>query len=395
MADTSSFIGEIDSPQNIGQLIEEHNPPDELIETLSCEASPQSGRRVPVENSMARRATVAPDSPSPWHGATEAPHATVAHHATVEHPAMVKGELRVPNTINFRLFPTLDPFAKAVYYELFLLSHGFSRDTCVIGLAKLAQLVLMSQRKVQNTITYLERRGLVRRLQPVLGGPAKGIVYQVLIPAGDLAPHATAAGSTALAPGASLAQDATVAPDTSVAQRATNKDDDDDDDDELKNNHHQRDRKRLVIVKDNENHRGAAPPRERNPPDGSAFDLVRDAYEKATGNRWSRSDTEAYEKHRLGGVRAADIISTLEAVVMRTPTKINSFKYFVREIVAIPDGRQRAWQKKQLKNIVSRIRDNSVGRADYTAIDFREDVKCACAREGVVFNDDLYNELVG
>ena len=48
-----------------------------------------------------------------------------------------------------------------VYYELFLLSHGFRRDTCVIGLVKLAQLVLMSARKVQNTITYLERRGLI------------------------------------------------------------------------------------------------------------------------------------------------------------------------------------------------------------------------------------------
>jgi len=80
---------------------------------------------------------------------------------------------------------------------------------------------------------------------------------------------------------------------------------------------------------------------------------------------------------------------------MRTPTKINSFKYFVREIVAVPDGRQGAWQIKQLQGIVARIRDNSVGRADYTAIDFREDVKCACAREGVIFNDDIYNKLLG
>jgi hypothetical protein len=35
MADTSSFIGEIGSLQNIGQLIEEHNPPDGLMGTLS------------------------------------------------------------------------------------------------------------------------------------------------------------------------------------------------------------------------------------------------------------------------------------------------------------------------------------------------------------------------
>ena len=101
---------------------------------------------------------------------------------------MVKGELRVPNTINFSLFPTLDPFAKAVYYQLFLLSHGFRRDTCVIGLAKLAKSVLMSQRKVQDTIAYLEKRGLIRRLRAILGGPSKGNVYQVPLPSADTAP---------------------------------------------------------------------------------------------------------------------------------------------------------------------------------------------------------------
>jgi hypothetical protein len=55
----------------------------------------------------------------------------------------------MPNTINFSLFPTLDPFAKAVYYQLFLLSHGFKRDRCIIGLAKLATMVIMSLRKVR------------------------------------------------------------------------------------------------------------------------------------------------------------------------------------------------------------------------------------------------------
>jgi len=101
-----------------------------------------------VEKTLAHNATVAPGSNSPWHAATEAPPATVAPDSTVAQLATVKGELRVPNTINFSLFPTLDPFAKAVYYQLYLLSHGFRRDTCVVGLARLAKSVLMSQRKV-------------------------------------------------------------------------------------------------------------------------------------------------------------------------------------------------------------------------------------------------------
>jgi hypothetical protein len=99
----------------------------------------------PVEKSMAGGATVAQNETSPWHAATVVPAATLAPSATVESYAEVKGELRVPNTISFGLFPTLDPFAKAVYYQLYLLAHGFKRETCTIGLAKLAKSVLMSQ----------------------------------------------------------------------------------------------------------------------------------------------------------------------------------------------------------------------------------------------------------
>jgi hypothetical protein len=93
-------------------------------------------------------------------------------------------------------------------------------------------------------------------------------------------------------------------------------------------------------------------------------------------------------------VPAARIVSVIEAVARRTPTKINSFKYFVKEITAQPDPRNRAWQKKRLQKIVHKIRDISVGRSDYLMADFVEDVKCSCAREGIVFENDLFNELV-
>ena len=91
---------------------------------------------------------------------------------------------------------------------------------------------------------------------------------------------------------------------------------------------------------------------------------------------------------------AEKVISTLQAVARRTPAKINSFKYFVQEIITPRDPRNRAWQKKQLEKIVRRIRDTSVGRAGYSRIDFTDDVKCACAREGLPFDNDTFNELV-
>ena len=124
------------------------------------------------------------------------------------------------------------------------------------------------------------------------------------------------------------------------------------------------------------------------------FAAVRATYEKVTGNLWSQSDFETYAVHGLDRVPVERIISALEAVSRRSPVKINSFKYFVKEITVLPNPRNRARQKKQLGNIVRRIRDNSVGRAGYSEINFREDVKCACAREGIAFNNDIFNELV-
>src|SRR6266581_8699562 len=163
------------------EFLRQYAPLEGVITTQAI--APQPGHALPVENSLAPPATVAQKHNSPWHGATVAPAATVASGATVERYATVKGELRVPNTINFSIFPTLKPFAKAVYYQLFLLSHGFRRDTCIVGLVKLAKSVLMSLRKVQDTITYLEKRGLIKRLGANLGGPSKGSIYQVPLPA--------------------------------------------------------------------------------------------------------------------------------------------------------------------------------------------------------------------
>ena len=356
---------------------------------------PKIRQEMPVENCLAPRATVAQDDIPAWHGAIVAPHATLARHATVARYARVDGNLRIPNTISFRLFPTLDPFAKAVYYQLYLQSYGFNSDTCLVSLPALAKSVRMSQRKVQNTISYLESRGLVKRLGSRLGGKDRGNYYQVFVPEdapsnnpnvppdecdeteiGCMAPDAT------LAPRASLALHAT------VARGATNQIDDDD----IKiKNKSSSSKGNEIGGKLVENHACAAAPREK---ETENFLLVREAYEKATGNRWSQSDSEAYKQNNIGSVPTSKIASVIETVVRRTPTKINSFKYFVKEITAQPDPRNRAWQKKSLEKIVHKIRDISVGRDDYSMADFVEDVKCGCAREGVVFENDLFNELV-
>jgi hypothetical protein len=352
----------------------------------------------PVENCMAPRATVARNDISACHGATVAHHATLASHATLARYARVKGELRVPNTIYFSLLPTLDPFARAVYYQLFLLSHGFRKDTCLVSLPTLANSVLMSQRKVQNTITYLESRGLVERIGSRLGGKSRGNYYQVFIPESvptnnpNIPPeNCDEPEDGCTASDATLVPRATLAPHATVARGATNKDDDDDI--KIKNRSSSKGEETEIADNPVESHTCAAAPPEKETAEQKVL-LVREAYEKATGNRWNQSDSETYEQNSIGNVPAARIVSVIEAVARRTPTKINSFKYFVKEITAQPDPRNRAWQKKRLQKIVHKIRDISVGRSDYLMADFVEDVKCSCAREGIVFENDLFNELV-
>lgn len=372
------------------ELLKQYAPLEGILTAPDSDDSSRFRRAATVENSMAPRATVARNDPKAWHGATVVQHATAAAPATVARYAMVKGELRVPNTINFSLFPTLDPYAKAVYYQLFLLSHGFRRDTCLISLAKLSQAVLMSQRKVQNTIAYLEKRGLINRVEPKLRGPSKGNLYQVQLPETDMASDATLAQGATVASRATLAQHATPAPGATLARDANNKEKHDDDI-EIRSSSkggNTADARGPV-----ENHSRAAAPQERRESSDRHFALVRAAYEKATRNRWKKSDTQTYEQNDLRKLPAERIISALEAVSRRTPTRINSFRYFIKEILAIEDPSDRAWQKKQFERIVHRIRDCSVGHAGRSAIDFLEDVKCACAREGVVFDDDVYNEL--
>jgi len=371
-------------------LLRQYAPLEGIITRPAPTVSPLPADTCPVENTLAPHATVAQNAHSPWHGATVAGDARVASGATVAGYATVKGELRIPNTINFRVFPTLNPFAKAVYYQLFLLSHGFQRDRCVVGLVKLARSVLMSLRKVQDTIVYLEKRGLIKRLGANLGGPSKGSIYHVPLPAAEPVYDAAEAERSTLAHNATVAPRATVAPAATVARYATNKDDDDD----IKENHHQRAGRSQIAAPPVENHTLAAKPRERQGSTDRHFALVRDAYEKATGNTWNVSDFTAYEEHGLEKLPAGKIVSAIHAVARRTPAKINSFRYFVKEIVAVPDPRNRAWQKKQLEKIVRRIRDNSVGREVYSSIDLIEDVKCACAREAVPFDHDIFNELV-
>ncbi|MEM4412708.1 MAG: hypothetical protein QXD59_00370 [Candidatus Caldarchaeum sp.] len=85
----------------------------------------------------------------------------------------------------------------------------------------------------------------------------------------------------------------------------------------------------------------------------------------------------------------------MTAVAERAPERINSFAYFVREIAAAARPESRAALRRRLEQIVRRVRQLHVGAANYGIADLAEDVKRTCAREGIPFDPDLFNEIIG
>ena len=120
---------------------------------------------------------------------------------------------------------------------------------------------------------------------------------------------------------------------------------------------------------------------------------VKAAYCQITGNPWLDSDSQAYSENNIGRIPATKVLAVMEAVKGRSVSRINSFSYFVKEILSSTDPRNSQNQKRALAKIMKRIRDLHVGAHNYSIVDFVDDVKGACAREGVVFDNDLFNSL--
>src|SRR6266516_4604723 len=159
----------------------------------------------------------------------------------------------------------------------------------------------MLLRKVQDTVAYLEKRGLIKRLGANLGGPSKGSIYKDPLP------------------DAGLAHDASETENSGQVGDATVKDDD-----YFKKQSSSKGWKLATDgdpVEISEDHSRAAEPRERQENADRHLALDRAAYERVTGNRWSKSDSEAYNENGITKLPADKIISAMETVTQRTSAK--------------------------------------------------------------------------
>jgi hypothetical protein len=116
-------------------------------------------------------------------------------------------------------------------------------------------------------------------------------------------------------------------------------------------------------------------------------------YTQVTKNPWLETDTGAYIENCIEQIPFDKVQSVMLAVSERAGSRINSFTYFVKEILATTNQRTMTARRRALSTIVKRIRDNHAGAVDYSTADFLYGVKAACAREGVVFDNDLFNDI--
>ncbi|MFN8009445.1 MAG: hypothetical protein U0V70_20915, partial [Terriglobia bacterium] len=230
-----------------------------------------------------------------------------------------QGYLKIPNDVLDSILPTLDPTEAVVFLRLYRLSVGFNQSRCTVGITGLMRVCGVSESTCRRTLRRLLELGLIRQVEVVNTREVKGTTYQINtgvnlkpVSRSDRCQSETGAG---LIP---------------------NKDDYDD----LKHNNH---------------HHSTAED------DSPHLQEIKTAYCQITGNPWLPSDTETYTENALHRIAASKATATMQAVKQRSGVRINSFNYFVKEILASRDPHNGQHQKRALAKIMKRIRDIHVG----------------------------------
>jgi Helix-turn-helix domain len=386
--------------------------PGETEPATASDSCPESGPvPVPVENCQANLTSVATEENPGWPicpRASPAKMTTVADLTTLDNLTTadslanlttVKGTLHVPNTIVDVLLPALEPAAALLYLRLYRLSHGYRNESCIVGLQKLATATHTSQKTVQRAIDYLEKRRLIAREGANLGGRTRGLQFRVRVP-GSPANLTTLDKTTTLAK--------TTTPDkmvkmTTLVNLASNKDDD-----LLNTNHHQSGEAlsfpqpptiepQEARVTRRENDSFLDPGAGLGSVKAPRFDHMAQtitAYTTVTKNPWLQTDTVSYLQHRIDQVPIEKVKTVIQTVFERAECRINSFAYFVKEILATNGQRTLGGRRKALAGIIRRVRESHMGLSSYGMADLVFDVKSACARQGVMFDNDLFSELI-
>lgn len=95
----------------------------------------------------------------------------------------VKGHLKLYHQITDHLYGQLDPYEQAIHLQLYRLSWGYGKPTCLIGLPKLAARSGMGTTAAAQAVKKLATKGLIKKLGMKFGkNQEQGIEYWVKPP---------------------------------------------------------------------------------------------------------------------------------------------------------------------------------------------------------------------
>jgi hypothetical protein len=253
---------------------------------------------------------------------------------------------RIPHQELDYLFRNLAPGEFKLYLRLYRLSHGWGQEICRVGDNNLLETLNMSKNALRSAKRALMDKKLIKVVRVVNLGPKGFTEYQVSRAGEEINKNWYQKG-------------------TSTKKVSDTKKDpikEDHDDDYIKKDHQ---RETMMI------------------------------YESITKNSWKKADEEAYQK--IKAIPLEKIKEAIQLVMQRSASRPNSLNYFIKEILNLtqPSEQSKAQRKKALEQIVSRVRQVHVGAANYTLPDLVEDVKRMAAREGVLFDNDLFNQIMG
>ncbi|MBA3438369.1 MAG: hypothetical protein H0T92_00670 [Pyrinomonadaceae bacterium] len=95
-----------------------------------------------------------------------------------------KGYSKQFHAITDHLYRLLDPIEQAIYTQLFRLTHGFTKPTCIISLPKLSERANVGTTAAHGAIKRLISKGLVEKRTWIVGkGKEQGIEFSLPLPA--------------------------------------------------------------------------------------------------------------------------------------------------------------------------------------------------------------------
>jgi len=250
------------------------------------------------------------------------------------------GYTKVANYIIDSLPSLLDPYEILVYLKLYRLAYGFHNHTCMVGYTGISKATNISVAQVRRAVAKLTSIGLVRVIEVIKTKDIQGSKYEVRVPkvCSNRAYHLI---------------DRTV-------QESNNKEIDDHD--SLNKDHHQNE---VMMI-----------------------------YKNLTGNdSWTKSDVAAYEK--LKHLSLQEISQLIKSTLEKAHQKPASLAYFVKAYLTPTQANpaNKSAVKAKLAAIVERKREAHVGTR-YTIADLTFDVKSECIREGISFDNELFNDII-